>query len=126
MKKKFNSSNIDYLPYSQPLNNYNNKNRNTITTLQPRNSQNYFRLNNNNNNKVINSLNEKIYSNNSKKLGEYYTKNKEDISLYGSKKYDLLTVDNLVQEMKQYRNSIIEKMKQNPSKFKLKNYGLKN
>ena len=126
MKKKFNSSNIDYSPYSQPLNNYNNKNRNTITTLQPRNSQNYFRLNNNNNNKVINSLNEKIYSNNSKKLGEYYTKNKEDISLYGSKKYDLLTVDNLVQEMKQYRNSIIEKMKQNPSKFKLKNYGLKN
>ena len=126
MKKKFNSSNIDYSPYSQPLNNNNNKNRNTITTLQPRNSQNYFRLNNNNNNKVINSLNEKIYSNNSKKLGEYYTKNKEDISLYGSKKYDLLTVDNLVQEMKQYRNSIIEKMKQNPSKFKLKNYGLKN
>ena len=71
MKKKFNSSNIDYSPYSQPLNNNNNKNRNTITTLQPRNSQNYFRLNNNNNNKVINSLNEKIYSNNSKKLGEY-------------------------------------------------------
>ena len=109
MKKKFNSSNIDYSPYSQPLNNNINKNRNTITTLQPRNCQNYFRLNNNNNNKVINSLNEKIYSNNSKKLGEYYTKNKEDISLYGSKKYDLLTVDNLVQEMKQYRNSIIEK-----------------
>ena len=142
MKKKFKSSNIDYSPYSQPLNNNNNqnypKNRNTITTLQPRNSKNNFfpiykdyesnpnHQINNNNNKIINSLNEKIYSNNSKKLGEYYTKNKEDISLYGSKKYDLLTVDNLVQEMKQYRNSIIEKMKQNPSKFKLKNYGLKN
>ena len=144
MKKKFNSSDIDYSPYSQSLINNNNnsnlsKNRNTITILQPHKSKNYFRLYKehesnptisqtayNNNNKVINSLNEKIYSDNSKKLGEYYSKNKEDISLYGSKKYDLLTVDNLVQEMKQYKNSIIEKMKLNPSKFKLKNYGLKN
>ena len=140
MKKKYFSNNIDYSPYSQPETQINNnlsasKNRNTITNIQQKNSKNYFHINkeyesnqNNNqkNNRVINSLTEKIYSDNSKKLGEYYRKNKEDISLYGSKKYDLLTVDNLVQEMKQYRNSIIEKIKQNPSKYKLKNFGLKN
>ena len=49
MKKKFNSSDIDYSPYSQSLINNNNnsnlsKNRNTITTLQPHKSKNYFRL----------------------------------------------------------------------------------
>ena len=144
MKKKSFSNNIDYTPYSNPQTNIqtSSKVRNTITTVQPRNSKNYFRLykeyetnpnniNNNNNNQIqkykkLNSLNEKIYENNSKKLGEYYTKNKEDLFLYGSSKYDLLTVDNLVQEMKQYRNSIIEKIKQNPNKYKLKNYGLKN
>ena len=142
MKKKSISNNIDNIPYSNPQTNIqtSSKVRNTITAIQPRNSKNYFRLykeyetnpNNINNNsqnqkyKKINSLNEKIYENNSKKLGEYYTKNKEDLFLYGSSKYDLLTVDNLVQEMKQYRNSIIEKIKQNPNKYKLKNYGLKN
>ena len=139
MKKKSLSNNIDYIPYSnQNTNNINYpKNRNTITTLQPRNSKNYFRLykeyetnpnNNSNTNvpKIKSTLNEKIYANNSKKLGEYYTKNKEDLFLYGSSKYDLLTVDKLVQEMKQYRNSIIEKIKQNPNKYKLKNFGLKN
>ena len=57
---------------------------------------------------------------------EYYIKNKEDLILYGSKKYDLLTIDKLVQEMKQYKNSILEKINQNPNKFKLKNYGLQN
>ena len=140
MKNKSLSNNINYVPYSQPLNNIssNNKsnNRNTINT-----SKNYFRLykeyeanpniiNSNittkKNSKIINSLNEKIYSDNSKKLGEYYIKNKEDLILYGSKKYDLLTIDKLVQEMKQYKNSILKKINQNPNKFKLKNYGLQN
>ena len=73
---------------------------------------------------IPNSLNEKIYSNNSKKLGDYYQKNKDDIILYGSKKYDLLEVDNLVEEMKQYKNKVIEKIKKNPNKYKNINYGL--
>ena len=143
MEKKSFSNNIDYSPISNLQKNTqtSSKNRNTIATLQPKNSKNYFRLykeyesnpnNMNNNNqiqktkKIKNSLNEKIYENNSKKLGEYYYKNKEDIFLYGSSKYDLLTIDTLVQEMKQYRNSVIEKIKQNPNKYKLKNFGLKN
>ena len=126
---------------------YNKPNNNTLNISEKKknnNSKNYFRLqkeieNNQNpysnsykkqnikknNTTSGNSLNEKIYSNYSKKLGDYYQKNKEDIILYGSKKYDLLTVDNLVDEMKQYRNKVIEKIKQNPNKFKNKNYGLK-
>ena len=40
--------------------------------------------------------------------------------------YLCMQLERHIQEMKQYRNSIIEKMKQDPSKFKLKNYGLKN
>ena len=72
-----------------------------------------------------NSINEKIYSKYSEKLGDYYNKNKEDLLFYGSKKYDLLTVDNLVEEMKQYKNIILNKIKQNPNGFKNRNYGLK-
>ena len=133
MEKKSYSNNIDYIQYSNQEPNYINqpKNRNTITSAQPKNSKNYFHLykekeiNPNNINKK-NCLNEIIYENNSKKLGEYYSKNKEDIVLYGSSKYDLLPVESLVQEMKQYKNSIIEKIKQNPNKYKLKNFGIKN
>ena len=133
MEKKSYSNNIDYIQYSNQEPNYINqpKNRNTITSAQPKNSKNYFHLykekeiNPNNINKK-NCLNEIIYEKNSKKLGEYYSKNKEDIVLYGSSKYDLLPVESLVQEMKQYKNSIIEKIKQNPNKYKLKNFGIKN
>ena len=91
------------------------------------NSQNNsFKKQKNKNNPKMppNSLNEKIYSNYSKKLGDYYHKNKEDLYLYGSKKYDLLAVDNLVEEMKQYKSTIIENIKQNQNKLKNKNYGL--
>ena len=140
MEKKSLSNNIDYIQYSNQQPDFINqtKNRNTIASFQPKNSKNYFNLykdkeiNQNNNNqiqknkKIKNSLNEIIYENNSKKLGEYYTKNKEDIVLYGSSKYDLLPVESLVQEMKHYKNSIIEKIKQNPNKYKLKNFGIKN
>ena len=141
MKKKALSNNIDFIPYSN-INNgepFSSKNQNSITELQQTNSNNYLSSykeyetnpnnninNNSNNHNIKNSLNEKIYANNSKKLSEYYSKNKEDIILYGSSKYDLLTVDNLVQEMKQYKNSIIKKIKQNPNKYKLKNFSLKN
>ena len=129
--------------YSENKINFNKSNNNNSQIHDSKNihtSKNYFKLykeieNNQNssvkkqknkdNSKMLpNSLNEKIYSNYSKKLGDYYHKNKEDLYLYGSKKYDLLTVDNLVEEMKQYKNTIIENIKQNPNKFKNKNYGL--
>ena len=122
------------------INKSNNNNSQIHDSKNICNSKNYFKLykeieNSQNNSfkkqkikknsKVLpNSLNEKIYSNYSKKLGDYYHKNKEDLYLYGSKKYDLLTVDNLVEEMKQYKNTVIENIKQNPNKLKNKNYGL--
>ena len=123
MEKKSYSNNIDYIQYSNQEPNYINqpKNRNTITSAQPKNSKNYFHLykekeiNPNNINKK-NCLNEIIYENNSKKLGEYYLKNKEDIVLYGSSKYDLLPVESLVQEMKQYKNSINNRKNKTKSK----------
>ena len=73
------------------------------------------------------NLTEKIYSSYSKKLSDYYTNNKKEISLYGSKKYDMLTIDKLVHEMEDYKNIIIEKIKQNPSYFYNKsNFSIEN
>ena len=120
--------------YESQMNKANNYAQNINDKKKRIQSKNYFRLykdiekhNNKYNIKknstfTTNSLNRKIYSNNSKKLGDYYHKNKEDLFLYGSKKYDLLEVDNLVQEMKQYKNIILEKIKKEPNK--LKNHGL--
>ena len=89
------------------------------------NNNSHIKYNNNkNSNNISNSLNQRIYSDYSKKLGDYYKRYKEDLTLYGSKNYDLLEVDNLVQEMKQYKNIILEKINKNPNKYKLKNYGL--
>ena len=143
--KKNSNSNRNYLTEYQSQYNKKNNNKNINVTEKKKipKSKNYFSLykdiesnpfnpyntsykkNPNKEDIPGNSLNEKIYSNNSKKLGDYYQKNKEDIILYGSKKYDLLTVDNLVEEMEQYKNTVIEKIKQNPNKFKNRNYGLK-
>ena len=117
------------------------KNPNEKPDKKTSNSRNYFRLykeienspdNSFTNQKTkrganitTNSLKEKIYLNYSKKLGDYYNKNKEDLYLYGSKKYDILPIDNLVKEMKQYKNTVIKSMRQNPNKYKSKNYSLK-
>ena len=70
-----------------------------------------------------NSLTEKIYSNNSAKLGNYYNQNQNDLLLYGSKKYDLYTIRTLVKEMDKYKNKVIKKIKQNKkSPNSCKNY----
>ena len=130
----------NYLPESQ-INLTNNYFQNMPEGKNLQTSKNYFKLykeieniqNNNanikyntnkNSNNISNSLNQRIYSDYSKKLGDYYQRYKEDLILYGSKNYDLLEVDNLVQEMKQYKNIVLEKINKNPNKYKLKNYGL--
>ena len=59
------------------------------------------------------NLTEKIYSNNSTKLGNYYNKNHNDLLLYGSKKYDLFTVRTLVKEMAKYKKKVLNKIKEN-------------
>ena len=56
------------------------------------------------------NINELIYINNSKKLGNYYNKNQNDLLLYGSSKYDVLTMDNLLKEMGQYKSKVINKI----------------
>ena len=64
------------------------------------------------------NLTEKIYINNSKKLGNYYNKNKNDLLLYGSSKFDVLTVDKLVDEMGNYKSKVINKINENHNKNK--------
>ena len=59
------------------------------------------------------NINELIYVNNSKKLGNYYNKNQNDLLLYGSSKYDALTMDNLLKEMGQYKSRVINKINEN-------------
>jgi hypothetical protein len=55
-------------------------------------------------------LNEIIYENNSKELGNYYNKNQSDLLLYGSRKYDVLSMDKLLKEMGQYQTKVINKI----------------
>ena len=139
MKTKINQN---YLTeYQTQFSNPKNNNTDIYENKRTTNSKNYFRIkkeiessqpvnyysNQNlkkNKSPKSNKLNEQIYSKYSEKLGDYYHKNKDDLLFYGSKNYDLLTVDNLVEEMKQYKNIILDKIKQNPNGFKLKNYGL--
>ena len=64
------------------------------------------------------NLTEKIYINNSKKLGNYYNKNKNDLLLYGSSKFDGLTMDKLVDEMGNYKSKVISKINENHNKNK--------
>ena len=59
-------------------------------------------------------LKEKIYNDYSNHLGEYYKNNKNSISLYGSTKYENLSIDELVEEMGQYKETILTKIKNNP------------
>ena len=59
------------------------------------------------------NINELIYSKNSKKLGNYYNKNQNDLLLYGSSKYDVLPMDNLLKEMGQYKSKVINKINEN-------------
>lgn len=63
------------------------------------------------------TLKEKIYNNYSNKLGDYYKTNKSRISLYGSKKYENLSIDELVEEMGQYKKTILKKIKDNPELY---------
>ena len=60
------------------------------------------------------TLKEKIYKDYSNKLGDYYKNNKNRISLYGSSKYENLSIDELVEEMGQYKETILTKIKNNP------------
>ena len=68
------------------------------------------------------NLTEKIYAKNSEKLGDYYNSNKKDLLLYGSKKYDLLTIQKLVKEMSKYRSKILQKINENKKSKKARNY----
>ena len=70
------------------------------------------------------NLTEKIYSNNSTKLGNYYNKNQKDLLLYGSKKYDLYNIQRLVKEMGRYKNKVIKKIQENKKNNVCKNYAL--
>jgi hypothetical protein len=56
------------------------------------------------------NLTEVIYEKNSKKLGNYYNKNQNDLLLYGSSKYDILSMDKLLQEMGNYKSKVINKI----------------
>ena len=69
------------------------------------------------------NLTEKIYLNNSSQLGNYYDENKSELFLYGSKRYEFLTIKNLVKEMGKYKNKVIAKIKENKKNTNvLKNY----
>ena len=71
----------------------------------------------------FNNLTEKIYSNNSVKLGNYYNNNQEDLLLYGSKKYDYLKIQRLVKEMGKYKKKVLKKIKENKKNTNVgKNY----
>lgn len=70
------------------------------------------------------NLTEKIYSNNSIKLGNYYNKNQKDLLLYGSKKYDLYNIQRLVKEMGRYKSKVIKKIQENKKNNVCKNYAL--
>ena len=70
------------------------------------------------------NLTEKIYSNNSIKLGNYYNKNQKDLLLYGSKKYDLYNIQRLVKEMGRYKSKVIKRIQENKKKNVCKNYAL--
>ena len=59
------------------------------------------------------NITELIYSKNSKKLGNFYDKNKKDLLLYGSRKFDVLTMDKLVNEMGNNKSKVINKIKEN-------------
>ena len=64
------------------------------------------------------NITELIYSNNSKKLGNYYNKNRNDLLLYGSRKYDVLTMDKLLNEMGNYKSKVINKINENKNRNK--------
>ena len=59
------------------------------------------------------NITELIYSKNAKKLGNFYDKNKKDLLLYGSRKFDVLTMDKLVNEMGNHKSKVINKIKEN-------------
>ena len=56
------------------------------------------------------NLTEIIYEKNSKKLGNYYNKNQKDLLLYGSSKYDILSMDKVLKEMGNYQAKVINKI----------------
>ena len=71
------------------------------------------------------NLTEKIYLLNSEKLGKYYYDNKNNLLLYGSKKYDLLTIKRLVKEMSKYKSKVLKKISEDKKRpNKLKDFGI--
>ena len=57
---------------------------------------------------------EEIYNKYSAKLGNYYMKNRNNICLYGSKKFEKLTIEALMDEMRCYKETILKQIKDNP------------
>ena len=76
------------------------------------------------NNKLTSyNLTERIYLTNIEKLGNYYKKNKNILKLYGSKKFDDLTIQKLVEEMRKYKSKVVKKIKENKNEKAGKNFG---
>ena len=103
------------------------KNKNKIEIDLDKTPLNYFRLlkemekeklqkelnqdmtdENQNNKKETKTINEKVYNKNVKKLGDYYNKNKDELILYGSHKYESLPMNNLIKEMGNYKKRVVD------------------
>lgn len=66
---------------------------------------------------------EDIYNKYSVKLGNYYMKNRNNICLYGSKKFEKMTIEDLMDEMKCYKETILKQIKDNPKLiYSVKNF----
>ena len=71
-----------------------------------------------------NNLTEKIYLNNSDKLGNYYNTNKNELKLIGSKKFKDVNILKLIEVMKKNNPKMLEKIKEYRNKKKqVKNFG---
>ena len=76
-----------------------------------------------NNKLTSHNLTERIYLTNIEKLGNYYKKNKSILKLYGSKKFDDLTIQKLVKEMRKYKSKVVKKINENKNEKAGKNFG---
>ena len=64
----------------------------------------------NNNKKQKTNINELIYNKYSKNLSNYYNKNQENLVPYGSSKYDVLPMNELIKEMGTYKERVINNL----------------
>ena len=57
-------------------------------------------------------INESIYNNNAKILGKYYSKNRDDLSFYGSSKYNTLSMNDKVKKIitTSYKEGVIDNL----------------